>query len=121
MEKSRAVKLSLSNNLLSLNVNSHDLGDASEELEINYEYDNLGTACKYFDYNPTTSTCKCAGPGPVLGATESATGTTAYVLDETCGRYECFRKKIFSAQTHFKRSQPHKHPQLVCLEEVCFN
>jgi len=52
---------------------------------LNYEYDNLGTACKYFDYNPTTSTCKCAGPGPVLGATESATGTTAYVLDETCG------------------------------------
>ena len=41
MEKSRAVKLSLSNNLLSLNVNSHDLGDASEDLEIDYNYDNL--------------------------------------------------------------------------------
>ena len=41
MEKSRAVKLSLSKNFLSLNVNSHDLGDASEELEINYNYDNL--------------------------------------------------------------------------------
>ena len=38
---SRAVKLSLSNNLLSLNVNSHDLGDASEELEIDYSHDNL--------------------------------------------------------------------------------
>ncbi len=41
MEKSRAVKLSLSNDLLSLNVNSHDLGDASEDLEIDYSYDRL--------------------------------------------------------------------------------
>ena len=41
LEKSRAVKLSLSNNLLSLNVNSHDLGNASEDLEIEYSYDNL--------------------------------------------------------------------------------
>ena len=41
LEKSRAVKLSLSNNLLSLNVNSHDLGNASEDLEIDYSYDNL--------------------------------------------------------------------------------
>ena len=41
IEKSRAVKLSLRNDLLSLNVNSHDLGDASEDLEINYNYDNL--------------------------------------------------------------------------------
>ena len=41
LEKSRAVKLSLSNNLLSLNVNSHDLGNASEDLEIDYSYDNI--------------------------------------------------------------------------------
>ena len=41
LEKSRAVKLSLNNNLLSLNVNSHDLGNASEDLEIDYNYDNL--------------------------------------------------------------------------------
>lgn len=41
MEKSRAVKLSLSHNLLALNVNSHDLGNASEELEIKYDSDNL--------------------------------------------------------------------------------
>ena len=41
IEKSRAVKLSLSNKLLSLNVNSHDLGNASEDLEIDYNYDNL--------------------------------------------------------------------------------
>ncbi len=41
MEKSRAVKLSLRNNLLSLNVNSHDLGNASEDLEIDYNFDNL--------------------------------------------------------------------------------
>ena len=34
IEKSRAVKLSLINNLLSLNVSSHDLGNASEELSL---------------------------------------------------------------------------------------
>ena len=49
MEKSRAVKLSLSNNLLSLNVNSHDLGIASEDLEIDYSYDilEIGFNSKY--------------------------------------------------------------------------
>ena len=49
MEKSRAVKLSLSNNLLSLNVNSHDLGIASEDLEIDYNYDilEIGFNSKY--------------------------------------------------------------------------
>ena len=49
IEKSRAVKLSLNNNLLSLNVSSHDLGNASEELEIEYNYDNLeiGFNAKY--------------------------------------------------------------------------
>ena len=49
IEKSRAVKLSLNNNLLSLNVNSHDLGDASEDLEIDYSYDslNIGFNSKY--------------------------------------------------------------------------
>ena len=49
MEKSRAVKLSLNKNLLSLNVNSHDLGNASEDLEIDYNYDNLdiGFNAKY--------------------------------------------------------------------------
>ncbi len=41
MEKSRAVKLSLKGNILALNVNSHDLGNASEELEVNYDCDNL--------------------------------------------------------------------------------
>ena len=41
MEKSRAVKLSLTSDLLSLNVNSHDLGDASEELAIDYNFDSL--------------------------------------------------------------------------------
>ena len=41
MEKSRAVKLSLSNNLVSLNVNSHDVGNASEDLEIEYNHDSL--------------------------------------------------------------------------------
>ena len=40
LEKSRAVKFHY-NNLLSLNVNSHDLGNASEDLEIDYSYDNL--------------------------------------------------------------------------------
>jgi DNA polymerase-3 subunit beta len=49
IEKSRAVKLSLINNLLSLNVSSHDLGNASEELEIDYNYENLeiGFNAKY--------------------------------------------------------------------------
>ncbi len=49
MEKSRAVKLSLNKNLLSLNVNSHDLGDASEDLEIDYNYDilEIGFNSKY--------------------------------------------------------------------------
>ena len=49
MEKSRAVKLSLSNNLLSLNVNSHDLGNASEDLEIDYNQDilEIGFNSKY--------------------------------------------------------------------------
>ena len=49
MEKSRAVKLSLGNNLLSLNVNSHDLGNASEDLEIDYNYDilEIGFNSKY--------------------------------------------------------------------------
>ena len=49
MEKSRAVKLSLRNNLLSLNVNSHDLGNASEDLEINYSHDilEIGFNSKY--------------------------------------------------------------------------
>ncbi|MDC0092998.1 DNA polymerase III subunit beta [Alphaproteobacteria bacterium] len=49
LEKSRAVKLSLNNNLLSLNVSSHDLGNATEELEIDYNYDNLeiGFNAKY--------------------------------------------------------------------------
>ena len=41
MEKSRAVKLSLSNNLISLNVNSHDVGNATEDLEIEYNHDSL--------------------------------------------------------------------------------
>lgn len=41
MEKSRAIKLSLYKNLLSLNVNSHDLGNAFEELEIDYDSQNL--------------------------------------------------------------------------------
>ena len=41
MEKSRAIKLSLNKNLLSLNVNSHDLGNAFEELEIDYNSQNL--------------------------------------------------------------------------------
>ena len=49
MEKSRAVKLSLGKNLLSLNVNSHDLGNASEDLEIDYNYDilEIGFNSKY--------------------------------------------------------------------------
>ena len=49
MEKSRAVKLSLGNNLLSLNVNSHDLGNASEDLEIDYNFDilEIGFNSKY--------------------------------------------------------------------------
>ena len=49
MEKSRAVKLSLSSNLISLNVNSHDLGNASEDIEIDYNDDNLeiGFNAKY--------------------------------------------------------------------------
>ena len=41
MEKSRAVKLSLTKNLLSLYVNSHDLGNASEDIEIDYNFDTL--------------------------------------------------------------------------------
>jgi len=41
MEKSRAIKLSLNKNLLSLNVNTHDLGNAFEELEIQYDDQNL--------------------------------------------------------------------------------
>ena len=49
IEKTRAVKLSLSNNLLSLNVNSHDTGNASEDLEIDYNYDilEIGFNSKY--------------------------------------------------------------------------
>jgi len=41
LEKSRAIKLSLNKNLLSLNVNTHDLGNAFEELEIQYDDQNL--------------------------------------------------------------------------------
>ena len=41
MEKSRAVKLSLSNNVLLLQVNSHDLVNASEELDVNYTSDPI--------------------------------------------------------------------------------
>ena len=41
MEKSRAIKLSLKESLLSLNVNSHDLGNAFEELETDYNNENL--------------------------------------------------------------------------------
>ena len=43
------MKLSLGNNLLSLNVNSHDLGNASEDIEIDYNYDilEIGFNSKY--------------------------------------------------------------------------
>ena len=41
MEKSRAVKLSLNNNLLLLKVNSHDLGNASEEMDVKYTFDAI--------------------------------------------------------------------------------
>ena len=49
MEKSRAVKLSLSNNVLLLQVNSHDLGNASEELDVNYASDpiDIGFNARY--------------------------------------------------------------------------
>jgi DNA polymerase-3 subunit beta len=49
MEKSRAVKLSLSNNLLLLKVNSHDLGNASEELDVKYTSEpiDIGFNAKY--------------------------------------------------------------------------
>lgn len=49
MEKSRAVKLSLSNNVLLLQVNSHDLGNASEELDVNYISDpiDIGFNARY--------------------------------------------------------------------------
>ena len=49
MEKSRAVKLSLSNNVLLLKVNSHDLGNASEELDVNYTSDpiDIGFNARY--------------------------------------------------------------------------
>ena len=49
MEKSRAVKLSLSNNVLLLQVNSHDLGNASEELDVNYTSDpiDIGFNARY--------------------------------------------------------------------------
>mgnify|MGYP001222377827 FL=1 len=41
IEKSRAVKLSLSKNNLILKVNSHDSGNASEEMEVSFEYDSM--------------------------------------------------------------------------------
>ena len=49
MEKTRAVKLSLSNNVLLLQVNSHDLGNASEELDVNYTSDpiDIGFNARY--------------------------------------------------------------------------
>ena len=49
MEKSRAVKLSLSKNVLLLQVNSHDLGNASEELDVNYTSDpiDIGFNARY--------------------------------------------------------------------------
>jgi DNA polymerase-3 subunit beta len=49
MEKSRAVKLSLSNNVLLLQVNSHDLGNASEELDVHYTSDpiDIGFNARY--------------------------------------------------------------------------
>ena len=49
MEKSRAVKLSLSNNVLLLQVNSHDLGNATEELDVNYTSDpiDIGFNARY--------------------------------------------------------------------------
>jgi DNA polymerase-3 subunit beta len=49
MEKSRAVKLSLSYNVLLLQVNSHDLGNASEELDVNYTSDpiDIGFNARY--------------------------------------------------------------------------
>ena len=49
LEKSRAVKLSLSNNLLMLKVNSHDLGNATEELDVKYTSDpiDIGFNARY--------------------------------------------------------------------------
>ena len=41
IEKSRAVKLSLSKNNLILKVYSHDSGNASEEMEVSFEYDSM--------------------------------------------------------------------------------
>ncbi len=41
IEKSRAVKLSLSKNNLILKVNSHDSGNASEEMEVSFEFDSM--------------------------------------------------------------------------------
>ena len=41
IEKSRAVKLSLSKNNLILKVNSHDSGNASEEMEVSFEDDSM--------------------------------------------------------------------------------
>ena len=41
IEKSRAIKLSLSKNNLILKVNSHDSGNASEEMEVSFEYDSM--------------------------------------------------------------------------------
>ncbi len=49
IEKSRAVKLSLSENNLMLKVNSHDAGNASEELEVQFQSDamEIGFNSKY--------------------------------------------------------------------------
>ena len=49
LEKSRAVKLSLTNNLLMLKVNSQDLGNATEELDVKYTSDpiDIGFNARY--------------------------------------------------------------------------
>ena len=60
-----------------------DISSIDECAALNYEYDNKGAACNYFDYNPTTKICRCAG-ATFSASTTTDSGTTAYKLDATC-------------------------------------
>ena len=52
--------------------------------DLNYAYDNLGVACIYFDYNPTTKLCRCISIETGTELMEDTSGTVLYVLDTSC-------------------------------------
>ena len=58
-------------------------------LRQNYEYGaGFGLSCVWFDYNPSAQRCRCYGAGVMVGDTSSETGTTIYIMNKECGRYD---------------------------------